>query len=42
MNSDRTIVDVHTHIGSCRVFDLNDSEQDPNMDSNQIDVSLGL
>ena len=42
MNTDRIIVDAHTHIGSCRVFDLNDSEQDilTSMDSNQIDVSL--
>ena len=42
MNTDRIIVDAHTHIGSCRVFDLNHSEEDlfNSMDSNQIDVSL--
>jgi len=42
MNTDKIIVDAHTHLGHCRVFDLNDSEEDllNSMDSNQIDVSL--
>lgn len=36
------IVDAHTHIGPCRVFDIDDSEQDliDSMNINQIDVSL--
>lgn len=36
------IVDAHTHIGPCRVFDLDDTEQDllDSMNANRIDVSL--
>ena len=36
------IIDAHVHVGSCRVFDLDDSEQDvlESMDKHGVDVSI--
>ena len=37
-----SIVDAHTHLGPCRVFDLDNSEEDviDSMNSHNVDISL--